>query len=223
MGTEGEAKIRLTKNVRQQLLDQNDGYADQTYYQGNNFREQRDYEIRQGQLHIRSRGKTSWADSHFDEQIVADDQQTRRFLRNNLHALNTDGLGTPVARTVAAGLDQRADPSDDASSEDRTEDPIYFDFEQADDDEYDEDPEMDNRVYAAVGGALIAYFAVRAVAPHARRWWSESLAPRAQRMRQKVTRGAPADEAGGDGQSPAQGADDPRPDGATHPDRPPAS
>ena len=70
MGSEGEARIRLTKSVRQQLLDQNDGYTDQTYYRGENFREQRDYEIRDGQLHVRSRGKTSWADSRFDGQFI---------------------------------------------------------------------------------------------------------------------------------------------------------
>jgi hypothetical protein len=36
--------------------------------------------------------KTSWADSRFDNEYVADDDQTRRFLREHLYELNTAGL-----------------------------------------------------------------------------------------------------------------------------------
>lgn len=72
--------LRLTKAVRQQLLDDNDGFTTSTYYEGNNFREQRDYRIEDGALHIRARGKTSWADSRFDDEWVADDEETHRFL-----------------------------------------------------------------------------------------------------------------------------------------------
>lgn len=195
VGTEGEATIRLTKNVIQRLLDQNEGYSDQTYYKGKNFREQRDYEIREGALHVRSRGRTSWADSDFDEQFLADDQQARRFLRNNLHALNTYGLDTPVARDVAARRREDAVPPGGGSWGDLAEEPtLLLGREGADDDDC-EDPEMD-RAYAVVAGAVIAFLTVLAVAPHAKRWWSESLAPRAKRMRGKGTKGEPADNAG---------------------------
>ncbi|WP_167149024.1 hypothetical protein [Actinomyces sp. ZJ308] len=71
---------RLTATVRQQLLDQNDGFSRKTYYEGNNFREECIYTISDGELHIRRIGKTSWADSRFDDETVADDEQTRRFL-----------------------------------------------------------------------------------------------------------------------------------------------
>lgn len=84
--------MRLTKSVRQQLLEQNEGFKTTTSYSGKNFSEDRTYEIQDGELHIRSRGKTSWADSRFDQQSVADDEQTRRFLRDNLNDLDTDGL-----------------------------------------------------------------------------------------------------------------------------------
>lgn len=84
--------MRLTRDVRQQLLDQNEEFTTETSYSGNNFREHRTYEIRGGELHIHAEGKTSWADSRFDEKSVADDEQTRRCLRENLYALNTDGL-----------------------------------------------------------------------------------------------------------------------------------
>lgn len=84
--------MRLTKNVRQQILDQNEGFEKTTHYSGKNFTESRHYKISGGELHIRSWGKTSWADSHFDKEFVADEDQTRRFLGENLHALNTEGL-----------------------------------------------------------------------------------------------------------------------------------
>ncbi|MEJ8652668.1 hypothetical protein WKI65_32535 [Streptomyces sp. MS1.AVA.3] len=43
-------------------------------------------------MRIRSSGKTSWADSRFDNGDVATDEQTHRFLREHLAELNTDGL-----------------------------------------------------------------------------------------------------------------------------------
>lgn len=79
--------LRLTKAVRQQLLDDNNGFTTSTYYEGKNFREQRDYSIEDGELHIRARGKTSWADSHFDDEWVATDKETHGFLYRHLDEL----------------------------------------------------------------------------------------------------------------------------------------
>lgn len=84
--------MRLTKQVIEQLLRQNEGFQDETFYSGNNFRESRVYRIVDGAVRIRARGKTSWADSRFDNESVADLDQTRRFLRRVLSRLNTDGL-----------------------------------------------------------------------------------------------------------------------------------
>jgi hypothetical protein len=84
--------MRPTKKVRQQLLEQNEGFTRDTSYTGKNFREQRRYRIRNGELHYHSTGKTSWAASRFNKERVADDGQTHRFLRNDLSDLNTDGL-----------------------------------------------------------------------------------------------------------------------------------
>lgn len=85
--------MRLTSDVRQKLLNQNEGFRTSTSYSGKNSSEDTHYEIRGGQLHVRVRGKTSWADSRYDNEYVADNDQTHRFLYNNLEALNTDGLG----------------------------------------------------------------------------------------------------------------------------------
>lgn len=84
--------MRLTREVRQQLLDQNEGFERETRDKRKNFEEHRRYLITGGQLRIRSTGKTSWADSRFDNEEVADDEQTHRFLRKYLAELNTDGL-----------------------------------------------------------------------------------------------------------------------------------
>ncbi|MBD7999548.1 hypothetical protein [Oerskovia gallyi] len=84
--------MRLTAQVIQQLLDQNSGYTDSTLYSGRNSSEERYYEIRGGELHVRSVGKTSWADSRYENEFVADTEQTRRFLRDRLLVLDTTGL-----------------------------------------------------------------------------------------------------------------------------------
>lgn len=88
-----EKKLRLTREVRQQILDDNEGFALTTYYEGKNFREQRDYRIEGGKLYCRSRGKTSGADSHFDTGLLpADDEQTHRFLREHKSTMNLEGV-----------------------------------------------------------------------------------------------------------------------------------
>jgi hypothetical protein len=84
--------MRLSKNVRQQLLDQNGGFKKTTHYNGNNFSADKTYEIQAGELHIRATGKTSWAGSRYDQAFIADDGQTTRFLRDNLNDLDGNGL-----------------------------------------------------------------------------------------------------------------------------------
>ena len=83
---------RLTKKIRQKLLEQNEGFEESTYYQSKNFREERRYKIEDGKLRIRSIGKTSWADSRFDDSYDADESQTHYFLKKFFDALNTDGI-----------------------------------------------------------------------------------------------------------------------------------
>jgi hypothetical protein len=86
---------RLTKNVRQTLLNQNEGFEKSTHYSGKNFSVSNHYTIKNGDLYVRSTGKTSWADSRFDNEYIADEDQTRRFLKNNYSELNSDGIDEP--------------------------------------------------------------------------------------------------------------------------------
>lgn len=82
---------RFTKKLIQTLLDQNEGFEQFTSYKGKNFREDRHYKISGGKLHIHSKGKTSWSDSHFDEKQIADENQTRNFLKGFFKLLKSDG------------------------------------------------------------------------------------------------------------------------------------
>lgn len=84
--------MRLMVAVIQQLLDQNEGFTRKTTSKQNNFTEYRTYTITSGGLTIRASGKTSWSDSRYDNMTQATIDQTRRFLRNYLDELNTDGL-----------------------------------------------------------------------------------------------------------------------------------
>ena len=84
--------MRLTRTVRQKILDQNEGFTTRTSNSQKNSSEDRIYTISGGQLHIRAIGNTSWSDSRYDKEWIADDEETHRFLYNNLGVLNTDGI-----------------------------------------------------------------------------------------------------------------------------------
>ena len=71
---------RLTKDVRQKLLERNEGFSTRTYYEGRNKREERTYTISGGQLHIRANGKSSWADSRYENEWIASDEEVHKFL-----------------------------------------------------------------------------------------------------------------------------------------------
>ncbi len=83
--------MRFTKNNRQQVLDANEGFERHTYHSERNYEEDRTYTVSGGQLHVREKGKTSWADSAYDKTTPnsADDEETKRFLRKYKDQLKT--------------------------------------------------------------------------------------------------------------------------------------
>lgn len=83
---------RLTKDVRQRILYQNEGFSTRTYYEGKNSKEERIYTVSGGQLHIRAIGKTSWADSRYNDEWVASDEEAHRFLYEHQWEMNLDGI-----------------------------------------------------------------------------------------------------------------------------------
>ena len=82
--------IRLTKSNREKLLKKNEGFTTTTSYDSRNFSEDRKYTIENGSLMIEKSGKTSWADIRYSEKVKADEEETQRFLYNNLGKLDTD-------------------------------------------------------------------------------------------------------------------------------------
>ncbi len=88
----GGAIMRLTKAIRKKLLEKNDGLEIRSSYDSRNSEYERFYKIKDGELHIREIGKTSWADSRYDDEWIADEEQTHRFLYNYLCKLDTDGM-----------------------------------------------------------------------------------------------------------------------------------
>lgn len=90
--TAGRGSVRLTKGVRQQLLVQNEGVVKETHFKQRNSTEDRIYTITHGGVHIRATGNTSWSDSRYDKEWVANEEETHRFLRKYLGDLNTDGI-----------------------------------------------------------------------------------------------------------------------------------
>ena len=83
---------RLTRAVRQQILDQNDGFRRKTYYEGRNSSEERIYTVRNGALYIRSIGDTSWSDSDYDDEWIASDEEVHRFLYKYQDEMDLTGI-----------------------------------------------------------------------------------------------------------------------------------
>ncbi|MDO4650871.1 MAG: hypothetical protein Q4B26_19720 [Eubacteriales bacterium] len=84
--------MRLTKDVISKILTANEGFSRTKSWSSRNFKCDYNYLIENGKLLIREVGKTSWADSRFDDVRIADIDQTRRFLREFLPFLKTDNL-----------------------------------------------------------------------------------------------------------------------------------
>ena len=84
--------MRFTKDFIQQLLDANEGFTKTKYFSDRNSKETNHYLIEGGKLLKRSVGKTSWADSRYDKSIIADIDQTRRFLKDVINELKTEGI-----------------------------------------------------------------------------------------------------------------------------------
>lgn len=84
--------MKLTKEIRNKLVELNEGLSITTQYKAKNIRETRTYQIMNGALCVRAKGRTSWADSHYDKEWIADEEETHRFLKQNLSALNKGDL-----------------------------------------------------------------------------------------------------------------------------------
>lgn len=79
--------FRFTKENIDKVLKLNEGFTDRTSYTSRNSSYENYYKIEEGKLTRRSVGKTSWADSRYDETETCDTETTRRFLRERKNLL----------------------------------------------------------------------------------------------------------------------------------------
>jgi hypothetical protein len=193
---------RLTRDVRELLLLLNEGFAETTYYSAKNSSEQRDYQIVDGHLEVRARGKTSWADSRYDKTWVADDAAAHRFLREHRDELNTEGLQEGLD-ALAAERASRPKPALEpepvnvvesvAGSTDGVVGPLVFNRDGGQGAVSGRPGEVPKAVVWA-GVAVAAVFAARELAPHVGRVWYEHGEPRVRRLRGKFSKAQPVDE-----------------------------
>jgi len=185
-------KIRLTQSNVQRLLENNDGFEASTNYSGKNFQESRHYRVSAGEVRVRSTGNTSWADSRFDKDFVADADQTRRFLRSNLDALNTEG----VTRTGDRATHSSADPGENVEHQSSAG---YEEFDSSagyeEFDEHEDRTDPWDGVAEALGRAVaeLAIAGVVIIAPHLPSFWRSKVKPAATNLRNRLTKQGPTD------------------------------
>ena len=122
---------------------------------------------------------------------------TRTWDESVLDGLANDIANQSTAHEPGAGsagedvpAEQDAGSTDEISSEEDFAAPIGLGFES------DSDDRDLQKIYAWVGAAMVAFAVGRAVAPHAKRWWDNTAAPRTKKVWHKITNREPADEAG---------------------------
>ena len=180
---------RLTASVRQKILEQNEGFTTRTYYEGKNFREERIYTISGGVLHTRAVGKTSWADSRFDNESIASDEETHRFLYKHQSEMNLDGIADErditkkrkkVVRQASSIAQQKTNKSED---EDLAIESDSYNNEDSD----TRDPDYDALVEAmSTLLTAAAVYGIDKATPYVKRWWSDKAVPSLKKMKNKV-------------------------------------
>ena len=179
--------VRLTASVRQKILEQNDGFKTSTYYEGKNFREERIYTISDGVLHIRAVGKTSWADSRFDDEWIASDEEAHRFLYNHKSQMNLDGIADKpnITESRKKGIrqeySQKTDELEDEDLEFGSDLHNYEDLDTVDDN--------NDALVQALSELLIAasVYGIYKATPHIKNWWRDKAVPNLKKMKNRVT------------------------------------
>ena len=182
--------VRLTASVRQRILEQNDGFTTRTDYKGRNFREERIYTISGGVLHIRAIGKTSWADSRYDKEWIASDEETHRFLYNHKWVLNLDGIADEPditenrkkeIRQEISIAKQKTNKLEDEGLEIESDSYFYEDLGTTD--------ANDDALVEAASALLlvVSVYGINKAAPYINQWWHDKAVPSLKKIKSKVT------------------------------------
>lgn len=80
--------FRFTKKTIPAVLEKNDGLKFSTYYSGKNGSRTNSYRIENGKVFWKQSGKTSWADSRYENDwSELDENSVHRLLRNHKNEL----------------------------------------------------------------------------------------------------------------------------------------
>ncbi len=185
---------RLTASVRQRILEQNEGFTTRTYYEGKNFREARTYTISGGVLHIRAVGKTSWADSRFDNESIASDEETHRFLYNHQWEMNLDGIADERNITenrkkeIRPAISIARQETNKVEGEDSTIESDIYSYEDSDTTNTNNDA-LVQAVSELLSELIIAAsaYGIYKATPYIRNWWHDKAAPSLKKMKNRFT------------------------------------
>lgn len=180
----------MTASVRKRILEQNEGFTTRTYYEGKNFREERIYTISDGVLNIRAVGKTSWADSRFDDKSIANDEETHRFLYKYQSEMNLDGIANERNSTenrkkeIRQAISIAKQKTNKLEGEHLTIESDTYSYEDSDTTDANNDA-----LVQAVSGLLIAAsaYGIYKVTPYIKNWWHDKAVPSLKKMKNKVT------------------------------------
>lgn len=176
--------MRLTEAVRQQLLDLNDGFSQTSHYSDRNSDSTMLYTVKDGALHIRESGKTSWADSRYDNSYIADPEQTHRFLAKYRDELDWAGVD-PMRTTGKTSVDPPVDEvMPDVVGDEAPDEAL---------DEPQDSRTVDEtaKEWAVLGVAVLIAGAGLAAYKYGRPIWNERVKPAASRLRDKIRRPRP--------------------------------
>lgn len=174
---------RLTASVRQRIIEQNEGFTTRSYNEGKNFREERIYTISDGVLNIRAVGKTSWADSRFNDEWTASDEETHRFLYKHQSEMNLDGIANErnITRNRKKEIHHETNKLE---GEDLAIESDSYSFE--DSDTRDSNNEA---LVQAVSEILVAasVYGIYKATPYIKDWWHDKAIPSLKKMKNKIT------------------------------------
>ncbi len=85
--------MELTTELRRRILQLNEGFTTRTHCEGSNFSEEKIYTIVNGELHVRAVGRNFLKDTRYSKEVIADDNNTYKFLFDYKGKLNFGEIG----------------------------------------------------------------------------------------------------------------------------------
>ena len=79
--------MRLTKEVRQNILRENEGYKEKRLFKGKNYQQEDTYMIHNQRLLITTRARIIYSNKEIKKRRYADEIKTKKFIKKYLNRL----------------------------------------------------------------------------------------------------------------------------------------